>query len=425
MSKQSETLVKKTDAEYVLEFCVELSRRMILSGANLERVQLAVARICHVYDLEDVSLFLLSDNITLSALDSAGRFAIRHCSIPPAGIHLGRLKALNDLSFSVAAKKPAPTKLHALLVEASRVRERPDWAVLLGQVMALSCLSLIFGGGLRELIAVALAAVALHYVLIAAARPVLGRMVTNALSMYLATLVVILLMRTGLSQNGPVILITLSMLVIPGIPLVNAVRNLLCGNEMNGILQLAKVCIETLALAMGIYLALLMFGLRDGMRDAVVTPLSNPFLLVPISFVASASFGAVFRIPTEDLWLAGIGGALTRIALLILAPLVPQRLVYVTLSALVAALFAELLATARRDPSTYFVYPAIVPLIPGDLFYYALVGLYIGDRQLMSSSALNCLLTLLGMSIGFVLSSIIAHYIRKMRHLKATGKRND
>lgn len=36
----------KTDSELVLEFCIELSRRMIVSGANLERVQLAVEIIC-------------------------------------------------------------------------------------------------------------------------------------------------------------------------------------------------------------------------------------------------------------------------------------------------------------------------------------------------------------------------------------------
>ena len=32
--------------EDILDFCVELSRRMIISGANLERVSLAVERIC-------------------------------------------------------------------------------------------------------------------------------------------------------------------------------------------------------------------------------------------------------------------------------------------------------------------------------------------------------------------------------------------
>ena len=114
---------------------------------------------------------------------------------------------------------------------------------------------------------------------------------------------------------------------------------------------------------------------------------------------------------------------LTRVALLLLAPLSLNRLVYVSIAALIAALYAELLATLRKDPSTYFVYPSIVPLIPGDLFYYSLVGVYLGDVQMAASNAQNCLLTLLGMSIGFVLSSIIAHYIRKMRHFKLTKHR--
>ena len=109
--------------------------------------------------------------------------------------------------------------------------------------------------------------------------------------MWLATVAAILVMQSGISANAPVILITVSMLVIPGIPLVNSVRNLLCGNEMNGILQLAKVLIETLSLAMGIYLALWMFGLKEGMNHAVVTTLSDPVLLVIVSFIASASFG--------------------------------------------------------------------------------------------------------------------------------------
>lgn len=42
------------------------------------------------------------------------------------------------------------------------------------------------------------------------------------------------------------------LMIIPGIPLVNAVRNLFCGNEMNGILQLMSVLLASLSLALGI-----------------------------------------------------------------------------------------------------------------------------------------------------------------------------
>lgn len=408
---------EQTNSEAVLEFCVELSRRMIVSGANLERVQLAVERICHAYRFTDTSLFLLSTHISLSAMDADGRYVSRQCSIPPAGIHLERLKRLNRLCYTVASTHPAPEKLPKLLNAATEGKERPDWQILLAQIAALSCLCLIFGGGVRELIAVAMVSAVLHYVMILSGRLGLDRIVMNAVNMWIATVAAILIMRAGISTNGPVILITVSMLVIPGIPLVNAVRNLLCGHEMNGILQLAKVVIETLSMGMGICLALWMFGMTDGMSDAVVTTMSNPWLLIPISFLASASFGVVFRLPNRDLWCAGMGGALTRIALLLLAPVFPQRLAYVAVSALVAAMYGELMATWRRDPSTYYIYPAIIPLIPGDLFYYSLVALYLGDTQMFTANASNCMLTLLGMSIGFVLSSIIAHYVRRVRYI--------
>ena len=106
----------QSDQELVLEFCVELSRRMILSGANIERVQLAVERICSTYQFSEISLFLLSDSLSLSAMDQNGQYAARQCTIPPAGIHLDRLRSLNRLSYEVAHTKPAPRQLRQMLL---------------------------------------------------------------------------------------------------------------------------------------------------------------------------------------------------------------------------------------------------------------------------------------------------------------------
>ena len=86
--------------EDVLDFCVELSRRMISCGANIERVSLAVERICKTYALTDASLFLLSTNIMLSARDSSGFYASRQLTIPPAAINLTKLSSLNRLCYT-------------------------------------------------------------------------------------------------------------------------------------------------------------------------------------------------------------------------------------------------------------------------------------------------------------------------------------
>ena len=141
----------------------------------------------------------------------------------------------------------------------------------------------------------------------------------------------------------------------------------------------------------------------------------NNVTLVIVSFFASFGFGLVFRIVGWDLLLAGMAGALTRIVYLILLSFIPSRVVYMSLAALFAGLYGELMATIRKEPSTYFIYPALVPLIPGDLLYYALVGILNGGMDVLWYNAIECVLALTGLSIGFVISSSLAHYLRRYR----------
>ena len=399
----------------ILTFCVNLGRHMIVSGANLERVQLAIEFICKAYSLKDVSIFLLSTNLSVSAYDSDNNYSSRQVTIPPAGIHLERLKSLNQLSYKVAEITPPSKLLDKMLEKALQVHSYSDFIILIGRVSAMCCLCFMFGGNLLTLIPVALVTTLLHFIMKVFERSGFDKILINALTMCIAAVAAVFLVYFGIGDNLPVVLITISMLVIPGIPLVNAMKNLLCGREINGILLLLKIFIETMALALGIFLALAIFKPYIHINNA--QPLANPLSLVFLSYAASLSFGIVFQINPKDLYLAGFGGALTRISLVTLTPLISNRLLFMTISALVAALYAEILAIKRRQPSTYFVYPAIIPLIPGDLFFYALAGFFLGDKTWIHTNGLNCLLSLLGLSFGFVLSATVSHYIRKFRYM--------
>ena len=143
--------------------------------------------------------------------------------------------------------------------------------------------------------------------------------------------------------------------------------------------------------------------------------------LVVLSFFASIGFGIVFRIRGLDLIPAGLGGALTRFVYIMMMQVTNERLIYITVAATFAALYGELLANISKDPSTFFIYPSIIPLIPGDLFYYAMLGIIQTDAQMFTTNGSQCLLSLAGMSIGFVLSSTVAHHIRMFlrKHRKA------
>ncbi|MGM9538944.1 MAG: threonine/serine exporter family protein [Candidatus Onthomonas sp.] len=134
--------------------------------------------------------------------------------------------------------------------------------------------------------------------------------------------------------------------------------------------------------------------------------------LVILSFCASVGFAIIFRMRGRDLLLEGVGGAITRGAYLLLLSCVESRILYSMLAALVAAIYAELIATHKKVPTTYFLYPSIIPLIPGDLLYNTAVGFLTRDAEMTLANGQSCALTLIGMCIGFVLSSTVIHYIR-------------
>ena len=145
--------------------------------------------------------------------------------------------------------------------------------------------------------------------------------------------------------------------------------------------------------------------------------LSNVEVVI-LSFFASLGFGIVFQIRKQDLLYAAFGGMLIRIVYLLLMAFIPYRIVYAALAAFFAAVYAEILAYYKKTPATLFLYPSIIPLIPGDLFYYTMGGIVMSDRELFASNAVECILALLGISIGFVISSSISHYMRRFRIAK-------
>ena len=147
--------------------------------------------------------------------------------------------------------------------------------------------------------------------------------------------------------------------------------------------------------------------------------------LVGLSFLASMGFGIVFRIQKQYLLLAGLSGALTRIVYLCLLAITDNRAIYMLLAAMFAAAVAEVMAGRNGTPSTVFLYPSIVPLIPGDLVYYTMTGIVLKRTEWVIEYGWNLIIALVFMCVGFVLLSTLVHYTRRNRLyqlITGTGK---
>lgn len=137
--------------------------------------------------------------------------------------------------------------------------------------------------------------------------------------------------------------------------------------------------------------------------------------LVILSFTASVGFGILFRITGKDILLAGLGGALTRAVFLIAMSCTGHRGLFTLIAAMFASFFAEYLAVKKKVPSTMFLYPSIIPLIPADLLYFALRGLLREDVEEIVTNTRNLAWGLTGLCVGFAAASAIILYIRRYR----------
>ena len=145
--------------------------------------------------------------------------------------------------------------------------------------------------------------------------------------------------------------------------------------------------------------------------------LSN-IIIVLLSFLASLGFSIVFQMERRHLLFAGLGGAVTRIVYLTLLAVTGQRAVYMVFAAIAAAVYAEFMADRMHTPSTTFLYPSIIPLIPGDLVYNAIVGLVLMDWEQLRINGVALIIALFWMCVGFVLTSTITHYVRRNRMVR-------
>lgn len=244
----------------ILDFAVHLGREMLESGANLERVSITMQRISKCYKLREVSMTVVNSVLFLSVQDDNGINYVRQEPIPVYGIHLYKLKKLNVLVHKIIKDKPAPGKLSDLLYETLITPSYSEPVQLAGYLCAMICLCRIFGGVWQDMLVVALNTTVLFFVIRWFSREKLNRIISNVVSMFFCGCTAILFTKWSFAKHLSAIIITNAFYMIPGIQMVNAFRNIICGNEMNGIIEMVKVLLEVVTIVAGLYIACLVFG---------------------------------------------------------------------------------------------------------------------------------------------------------------------
>lgn len=98
-----------------------------------------------------------------------------------------------------------------------------------------------------------------------------------------------------------------------------------------------------------------------------------------IAFVASCSWGIIFRAPKQRIALGGLTGALGWMGWMLAEAAGLQVVGRTALGALAVGISGEIIARLWQEPATVFLTPGIVPLVPGITVYTAMKAFVVGD----------------------------------------------
>ncbi|MCD8085757.1 MAG: threonine/serine exporter family protein [Clostridiales bacterium] len=249
------------DLNDILEFILKFSERMLVSGANLERLDDSVYRICDAYGCQDVQFFSLNCYVSLSMKDAQGNKAMgQRCIWSGVDTHLENLSRLNHLSRQICADPPAPAALAGMLDEAVNTKGYSQPMLLAGFLLAMAGLTGVFDGTLGDLVIILLNTVLMFLAGLYLRRLIFNKVVFNVLCTFVVGSIAIGAQAVGIASSLYTVMIVNSMMLIPGIAMVNSFRNILCGNEINGLVEFFKVVLETMAIVGGFILSIYLFG---------------------------------------------------------------------------------------------------------------------------------------------------------------------
>ena len=240
----------------LLDCLLDLGQLLLGCGAEISRVEDTLTRVGKAYGAAETDVFVITSIISLT-MEFPGHEAVTETRriVRDDGTDFYRLEKLNALSRAVCAEPMEVDGLRAR-IDAVAAGRKPFRVVFWGSVLGGGGFAVFFGGILWDGLAAAVFGAGICLLQNRLGRTQLNTVAFNLLISLLTGLAVGLV--TGLIPvlHMDKILIGDIMLMIPGLAMTNAIRNMLVGNTISGTMRLAECLIWAGALAGGFMVAL-------------------------------------------------------------------------------------------------------------------------------------------------------------------------
>ena len=236
--------------EQLLKISALAGKILLENGAEIQRTEDTICRICEAYGMEEASAFVIPTGMFLS-FTADGESYSRIMRIRGSSLNLERINRVNDISRR-CVRQPMPCE--EIMAELMQVREvrnyRPMTVTLAGGFIAM-CFTPFFGGSLSDALAAFPIGMATQFLVQKCEQLQINFIVRIISTSVILTSAALFLHQLGIIRNTDSVIIGSLMLLVPGLAITNAVRDSIGGDLLAGIIRAIEACLIAVAIALG------------------------------------------------------------------------------------------------------------------------------------------------------------------------------
>ncbi len=406
------------DYNLLLDMATELGYRLAMCGAETYRVEDSINRIMAAYQI-DSDVFSIPNSLIVGITTPEGASISRIRRIGFHGNDLDGVERYSNLSRRICAERPDPETAVKWLKEAQESKVNYSFLMnLLGHCLGGFGFSILFGGSLIDGLCAGICGIFVGLV-----SRLLDKMKVNTFFNTMACAFIMAFLAygfgaMGIARSADCVVIGALMLLVPGLLITNAMRDIIFGDTNSGINRIMQVFLIAAAIALGTGVA---WNAAKGLwGEPVNVPaiIYNYAIQILASLVACLGFALIFNIHGAGFFLCVLGGGISWGAYLICLHLGYSDLIAFFVAGAVSGVYSEAIARVRKFPAISYLVISIIPLIPGSGVYYTTNYLVRGDMSGFASQGTHTIAIASVIAVGILLVSTVVNLwqIRRKHH---------
>ena len=403
------------DYYLLTDLAATMGYHLAMSGAETFRVEDTIHRILRAYGVE-CEAFAIPNCVSVSLEAANGKPLMIMKRIGFHGNDLEALEKLNALSRRICAERPDVDEAMAWLEETMKAcRSYSTGVFYLGSVLVGLGFCLVFGGTLLDCLWAGAMGLIIGLITRFMDKQEANPFFSTLLAACCMALPAYIAAGLGLMNSPDAAIIGALMILVPGLPITNSMRDIIYGDTNSGIIRVVQVILTALAIALGTaaawHLTTGVYGLT-GSATVSWHPLAQAIAV----FVGCCGFCILFNVHGRGCVLCIIGGVITWMLYLLWGALGCDIYAANLFAALFAALYAEVMARVRKCPSMPYLVITILPLLPGAGVYYTMsLGLE-GNMMDAVAKGLETIGVAGALAVGILLVSTVFRILNRRIH---------